>query len=73
MQSRKVTLTEDQWIYLQNKLESILKTEEDDKLEVISATIFAKLVGLKQSSEEEVDKAKVLHKSVFELAEKNTR
>jgi len=54
---REVTLTEDQWIYLQNKLESILETEEDDELEVISATIFVELVGLKQATEEEIEKA----------------
>ena len=52
---REVTLTEDQWIYLQNKLESILETEEDDELEVISATIFAELVGIKETTEEEFE------------------
>ena len=55
MQSREVSLTEDQWIYLQNKLESILETEEDDELEVISAIIFAELVGLKETTEEEFE------------------
>ena len=51
---REVTLSEDQWIYLQNKLESILETEKDDKLEVISATIFADLIGIKQSTKKEI-------------------
>lgn len=55
VQTREVTLTEDQWIYLQNKLESILKTEEDNELEIISATIFAELVGLKETTEEEFE------------------
>ncbi len=51
---REVTLTEDDWIYLQNKLESILETEDDDLLEAISATIFAELAGIWETSEEEL-------------------
>jgi len=55
VQTRELTLTVDQWIYLQNKLESILKTEEDDELEIISASIQAELVGLKKTTEEEFE------------------
>jgi len=58
IQTREVSLTEDQWIYLQNKLESILETEKDDKLEIISATIFADLVGLFKTTDEEWSESK---------------
>lgn len=79
VQTREVTLTEDQWIYLQNKLESTLETEEDDKLEIILAniqiSITPELATLREkSSEEEVDKAKVLHGSVLDFqGEKETK
>ena len=70
VQTREVTFTVDQWIYLQNKLESILETEEDNKLEIISASIQAELLGLTEATEEEVDKAKTLQGSVLDLDSK---
>ena len=70
VKTREITFTEDQWIYLQNKLEDILETEEDTELEIISASIQAELLGLTESTEEEIEKAKVLHGSILDLVDK---